>query len=65
MTNAQPARNSAPENPKVNDTWVDDYGDLYTWNGTDWMLFEDFPFMEPDSPFRDALWRVHRAGIPK
>jgi len=54
MANAQPAKNSPPEHPKVNDAWVDDFGDLYTWDGTDWVPFEDVPFFEPDSPFRDA-----------
>jgi hypothetical protein len=54
MTNAQPAQNTPPENPAVNDTWMDDDGDLYVWNGTDWVPFEDVPFFEPNSPFREA-----------
>ena len=41
-----------PENPKVNDTWLDENGDLYTWDGKDWVPFEDVPFFEPNTPYR-------------
>jgi hypothetical protein len=32
-----------PENPKLNDAWVDEVGDLYTWDGKNWLPFEDIP----------------------
>jgi hypothetical protein len=54
MSSPQPARNSPPEHPQVNDVWVNDHGDLFVWNGTAWMPFEDVAPFEPDSPFRDA-----------
>jgi len=28
-----PNKNPPQANPKPNGTWVDDHGDLYTWNG--------------------------------
>jgi hypothetical protein len=45
--------NPAPKNPQVNQTWVDDDGVLYVWDGTDWVLYEDLPFFEPDPLYRD------------
>ena len=36
MTSLQP-----PENPELNDAWVDEAGDLYTWDGDSWVPFED------------------------
>lgn len=38
-----------PNDPKLNDTCVDDAGDLYTWDGTRWIPFEDTPFIDPNS----------------
>jgi hypothetical protein len=49
MTTPQP-----PENPKVHDAWVDDVGDLYTWDGKGWAPFVDVPFFEPNSAIRDT-----------
>jgi hypothetical protein len=43
-----------PRDPKPNDTWVDDAGDLYTYDGKDWVPFEDVPFFEPNTTFRDV-----------
>ncbi|HEY2576586.1 MAG TPA: hypothetical protein VGI74_09795 [Streptosporangiaceae bacterium] len=43
-----------PENPKLNDAWVDEAGDLYTWDGTQWMPFEDIPMFGPNTEMRDA-----------
>jgi hypothetical protein len=36
-----------PKDPRVNDHWIDDAGDVWTWNGNDWMPFEDIPFFRP------------------
>lgn len=54
MANSQPTENSPPEDPKLGATWVDEYGDLYTWDGTEWVPYEDVPFIEPNPIFRDA-----------
>jgi hypothetical protein len=44
-----------PVDPALNDTWVDDVGDLYTWDGENWILFEDTPpFIEPKSILPEA-----------
>jgi|1186.fasta_scaffold1263471_1 hypothetical protein len=48
-----PPGSTPPEDPKLNDTWVDDVGDLYTWDGTDWVPFEDIAYFEPNTSFRD------------
>jgi hypothetical protein len=32
-----------PPNPRVNDVWIDDAGELFYWNGSDWMPYEDPP----------------------
>jgi hypothetical protein len=42
-----------PENPKLGQNWIDEAGDLYTWDGTDWMPFEDIPFFKPSQLFKD------------
>jgi hypothetical protein len=42
-----------PKNPRVNQTWVDDDGVLHVWDGTDWVLYEDLPFFEPDPLYRE------------
>jgi hypothetical protein len=49
------AHSEPPKDPEVNDAWVDDDGDLYTWDGTDWVPFEDIPFFGPNSAIRD-IW---------
>ena len=41
-----------PENPKVNDHWIDDAGDVWVWDGSDWMPPEDIPFFTPTSTLR-------------
>jgi hypothetical protein len=33
---------------------MDEAGEMYTWDGTDWVPFDDVPFFEPNSAFRDA-----------
>ena len=33
--------NPLPSNPRVNDTWIDDDGELHVWDGTQWALYED------------------------
>jgi hypothetical protein len=48
MTSPQP-----PEKPELNDAWVDHNDDLYTWNGTEWVPFEDLPYFSPNSAIRD------------
>jgi hypothetical protein len=42
-----------PENPRKNDTWVDDADELWTWNGKDWVPFEEVASFDPTSPFRE------------
>ena len=42
-----------PENPKPGQNWVDEAGDLYMWDGTDWVPFEDIPFFKPSQSFKD------------
>lgn len=42
-----------PENPKPGQNWVDEVGDLYTWDGMDWVPFEDIPFFKPSQSFKD------------
>ncbi len=32
---ASPSR--PPNDPRVNDHWIDDAGDAWTWDGTEWM----------------------------
>jgi len=34
-------KNPAPENPRVNDTWIDDTGELNYWDGSTWVRYED------------------------
>jgi hypothetical protein len=54
MANSQPPGSTPPEDPQLDDTWVDDAGDLYTWDGTHWIPFEDVPYFEPNTSFRDS-----------
>jgi hypothetical protein len=42
-----------PKNPKPGQNWVDEAGDLYTWDGTDWMPFEDILFFKPSELLKD------------
>ncbi len=44
-----------PENPKTGQNWVDEAGDLYTWDGDgmEWVPFEDIPFFKPSQSFKD------------
>jgi hypothetical protein len=46
--------NPPPDKPAVNQVWVDDAGDLYTWDGTQWVPYEDLPFFDPGTAYRDA-----------
>ena len=46
--------NPPPKSPRVNQTWVDDACVLHVWDGTDWVLYEDLPFFEPDPLYRDT-----------
>lgn len=34
-------KNPPPKNPRVNDTWVDDDGELHVWDGAGWVPYED------------------------
>lgn len=52
MANAQPTGDSRPENPEPNQSWTDEFGELYTFDGKDWMPVEDVFYLEPDPPFR-------------
>lgn len=59
MGDSQPSQGAAPqgsppESPKKNDTWLDDCGDLYTYDGEDWIPFEDVTWFEPNTSFRDV-----------
>ncbi|MBO0806177.1 MAG: hypothetical protein J2P25_24280 [Nocardiopsaceae bacterium] len=54
MADAQPVKNPPPEHPRKNDVWLDDDGDLFTWDGENWVPFEDVPYFEPSSPFRES-----------
>lgn len=53
MTDTQPVKNPPPENPRVNDTWMDDDNELRTWNGEEWVLFEDVAFFPPSPDIRE------------
>jgi hypothetical protein len=43
-----------PRNPEVDDTWVAEDGELYTWDGKEWVPFADIPDFgaEVEPPFR-------------
>jgi hypothetical protein len=41
-----------PTNPRPGQNWVDEAGDLYTWDGTDWIPFEDVLFFKPSQSFK-------------
>jgi hypothetical protein len=41
-----------PADPKPNDRWHDEAGELWIWDGKDWVLFDD-PFFGPTSTIRD------------
>lgn len=32
-----------PSDPEVDDTWVDEDGELHTWNGKGWVPFMEIP----------------------
>jgi hypothetical protein len=55
MTSAAPHEDPAaePKNPKPGQNWVDEAGDLYTWDGEEWVPFEDIPFFKPNEFFKD------------
>lgn len=36
-------KNPPPDNPRVNDTWIDSAGELRIWDGANWMPYEDLP----------------------
>jgi hypothetical protein len=47
-------RNPPPDKPAVNQTWVDDDGDLQVWDGKDWVPYEDLPFFGPNTTYREG-----------
>lgn len=50
--------NSQPPDPRVEKTWVDDAGELFISNGTDWLPYEDLPdWPGGDEPDPKALYR--------
>lgn len=49
-------KNLPPANPRVNETWVDDDGELHVWNGSEWTLYEDRPRL-PDNIYRLETFR--------
>lgn len=54
LPNAQQSDDSnPPENPKLNDVWVDAAGDLFTWDGEHWVPFEDLPFLQPNTRIKN------------
>jgi hypothetical protein len=53
MTDAA-APNPRPQNPRVNETWIDDAGELWYWDGTDWVADEDPPELPGGDPL--PLW---------
>jgi hypothetical protein len=55
MTHSDPPEtpnSQAPKDPKVNDHWIDDAGDVWTWDGNDWMPLEVIPYFAPTSTER-------------
>jgi len=56
MTNAA-VPNPRPQNPQVNDTWTDDAGELWYWDGTAWVLDEDPPELPGGDPVPPWLER--------
>ena len=36
-----------PDNPQVDDHWIDERGDVWTWDGQDWEPLADIPFFKP------------------
>jgi hypothetical protein len=45
---------SPPPDPQVDDTWIDDAGELFYWNGSDWVAYEDPPEWPGEDP--DPKW---------
>jgi len=41
-----------PKDPKLNDRWTDEVGDLWIWDGTEWVPFDD-PFFAPNTTVRN------------
>jgi hypothetical protein len=41
-----------PDDPKPNDRWHDEAGELWIWDGKEWVPFDD-PFFGPTSTIRD------------
>jgi hypothetical protein len=35
--------NPKPPSPKPDDVWVDDAGEAFTWNGREWVPYDDPP----------------------
>jgi hypothetical protein len=55
MTHSDPSQtpnSQPPKDPKVNDHWIDDAGDVWIWDGSDWMPPEDIPPFTPTSTLR-------------
>lgn len=45
-------KNPPPKNPQVNDSWIDDNGELHIWDGIGWVPYEDPPPL-PDFVIRE------------
>jgi hypothetical protein len=42
-----------PPDPKVNERWNDEAGDLWIWDGKEWVLYDD-PLFPPTSTIRES-----------
>ena len=46
--------NTPPPDPRVNDTWIDDAGELLYWDGAAWAAYADPPEWPGEDP--DPRW---------
>jgi hypothetical protein len=49
--------NSPPKDPKVDDIWLNDAGELHYWDGKRWALYDDPPEWPGDDPDPKWLYR--------
>jgi hypothetical protein len=50
--------NSRPPDPRVEKTWINDAGELFASDGTNWLPYEDLPdWPGDDDPDSKALYR--------
>jgi hypothetical protein len=46
--------NLPPKDPEVDDPWVNDAGELLRFDGTDWVPYEDLPFIDTGVTYKDT-----------